>query len=384
MTRDKHPQRIAILGSRGIPARFGGFETFAEEIAVRLTRRGYRVTVFCEPRPGECPASYQGVWLAYQSTPSIAGLRSLWFDLMTLLRASLRHDLVFMLGYHSAFFYWIPRVLRRPLWVNMDGIEWRRAKWSLAVRRYLQSMEWLAVRFATRLVADADAIAEYLAQRHGVASKIMVIPYGATWIEQPPPADDLISIGVTAGDYYLVVCRFVPENHVAEIIAGFRASLSRRRLILVGDHRNRSRYARQLIDKKGDDPRIQFVGAIYDTRQLRALRYHARAYLHGHSVGGTNPSLLEAMAAGNFVIAHDNAFNREVTDSVAWYFKDPVDLAILINRLEQGGAPAAALTRFRELLRERYDWEHIADAYDLALQSAGMECVAPRVRDEQT
>ncbi len=351
--------RIAILGSRGIPARFGGFETFAEELAVRLTRRGCEVTVFCEQETADPPAEYKGIRLRYVRTPRLVGLRSVWSDLSALIACLRGYDHVYMLGYHAAFTFVLPRLLGVDLWVNMDGLEWRRTKWSGPARVYLRVSEALAVLFARHLIADAEAIGAHLVAAYPrSAKKIAVIPYG---VEVPTNLDrgHLASWGLVAGGYDLIVCRLEPENHVLEIIRGHAATRGDCPLVIVGDHQSGTRYVEQLRREAGAD--VRFIGPLYVPQRLTALRAYCRVYLHGHSVGGTNPSLLEAMACGNRVIAHDNPFNREVLGGFGRYFADAAGVATQLDALADDAEATAAAMIAR--VREHYDWERITEGY---------------------
>lgn len=362
---DSKPLRIAILGSRGIPAEFGGFETFAEQLAVRLVERGDRVTVFCEKSQHFRGPHYKGVSLRYIYTPELSGLRSIWFDLVSILRTLRGYDVVYMLGYHAAFAFVLPYLLRTNFWVNMDGLEWRRSKWSKNAQRYLRAMEFLAARFARNLVADAQGIADYLASTYPTArDKTRVIEYGAFPVDTPPNADSLTRFNLEPQEYFLVVCRLEPENHVREIVEGFLASDSPRRLLIVGDHTTGTDYVRTLLATA--DKQVQFAGTVFDQRVLTALRYHCRTYVHGHSVGGTNPSLLEAMACGNYVIAHDNVFNREVTQNLCRYFSTSEDLAARLNEIEREGIPGDVCARLKAKVRCYYDWGMIVERYHSA------------------
>jgi glycosyltransferase involved in cell wall biosynthesis len=364
MTKNRRP-RLAILGSRGIPAEFGGFETFAEQLAVRLVERGWDVTVFCEPSQTYREPEYKRVTLKYVCTPEITGVRSIWFDLMGMLRTLRGYDIVYMLGYHAAFAFFLPRLLGTNFWVNTDGLEWHRSKWSPRVQRYLKTMEGLAARFAPHLVADAQGIADHLAASYPAArGKTRVLEYGAYLIDTPPPTDTLTRFGLRPRDYYLVVCRLEPENHVLDIVVGYLASKSPHRLVIVGDRTTDTPYVRSLL--AAGDGGVQFVGTIFDQEVLTALRYHCRAYFHGHSVGGTNPSLLEAMACGNYVVAHDNPFNREVTQDLCAYFADAAEMALRIRALERDGIPEAVPGRLRRLIDEKYNWDRIAERYAAA------------------
>lgn len=354
--------RIAILGSRGIPARFGGFETCAEQLAVRLVQRGCRVTVFCE-RDGDAPAPtcYEGVHLRYVRTTRIVGLRSIWADLIALLSCLRGYDKVYMLGYHAAFTFMLPRLFGVELWVNMDGLEWKRAKWSAAVRTYLRWNERLATHWASSMIADAKAIGAHLKAAYpSAADKIHVIPYG---VEIPPPAPEhlLNRWQLTADGYDLVVCRLEPENHVLEILRGHRSANTGRRLVIVGDHHSGSSYVGALRREGGEG--VQFVGGVYDAVHLSALRRHCHVYLHGHSVGGTNPSLLESMACGNRIIAHDNPFNREVLGALGRYFTAAADVTAKLAELQQIAPDETLGARMIASVREHYDWNRITQRY---------------------
>jgi glycosyltransferase involved in cell wall biosynthesis len=353
--------KIAILGCQGIPAKFGGFETFAEQLAIRLAQRNFSVTVFCEGEEEHSPSNYNGVLLRHQKTPKIKALRSIWFDTVCIIKSLRKFDVIYMLGYSVAFTFFLPVLFGDKFLVNMDGLEWKRSKWSNFAKKYLRLMEYLAAKWSTILVADAEGIADYLRKQYGHPEKIVMIPYGADLIEASPDSERLSTYGLEAGNYYLVVCRLEPENHVLEIIQGFVRTSSRRKLVIVGDHQAGTPYTAALT--RHEDDRVIFLGSIYDQQQLIALRYHCCAYLHGHSVGGTNPSLLEAMACGNFVIAHDNVFNREVTEGHGWYFSDSTELQQLLEKLEAQGLPPEAARIFRDIMKNKYNWDVIADSY---------------------
>lgn len=371
--------RLAILGSRGIPAAFGGFETFAEQLAVHLVQLGWEVTVFCETTQAYRLREYKGVQLRYVPTPRLVGIRSLWFDSIGVLLALRGYDTVYMLGYHAAFIFVLPHLLNSNFWVNMDGLEWRRTKWSPIVRRYLKSMEFVALRLAPHIVADAHGIAEHLRDVYPAShSKIHVIAYGTFPVSHPPDPGTL-PFPLLPGRYYLVVCRFEPENHVLEIIRGFLQSKSPYRLVLVGDDTVCTPYVRALRKLSSDT--VRFLGTIFDRDALTALRYHCRAYLHGHSVGGTNPSLLESMACANVILAHDNPFNREVTSNLCFYFGNSHDISTLIQHLEREGDPSGIGMQLARRAANHYDWRDIAEAYHRTFRSFHKSKTGPKVSD---
>lgn len=362
------PRKIAILGSRGIPAEFGGFETFAEQLAVRLVAFGHDVTVYCEKSQSYEEPSYKGVKLVYLETPNIVGLRSVWFDIVSIIQTLRGYDFVYMLGYHAGFAFVLPWAFRTNFWTNMDGLEWKRDKWSPMAKRYLRINEWFAARFSRKLVGDAEGIVQHLRKSYGVDHKTIMLPYGAYRVEQEPDAALVEQFGIEIGEYYLVVCRLEPENHVLEIVQGFVKSKTQRRLVVVGDHKTGTAFVQSLLDTA--DERVYFVGTIFDHEKLMALRWYCRAYLHGHSVGGTNPSLLEAMTCRNYVIAHDNVFNREVTGGLGTYFASAEQLTAELNDLDVSPIPDAARDGLLERIEHIYNWDRIASLYAEAFESS--------------
>lgn len=354
--------KIAILGTRGIPARYGGFETFAEKLAVGLVALGAEVTVYCESAGQEEHREYGGVKLMYQSAPPYGALQTILYDLKCLWSARKGYDVVYMLGYGAAPFCLIPRLWGTQVWINPDGVEWLRAKWSRLAKTYFRWMEWTSVRAADRIIADAGAIAQHLESRHGKLKNCSVIPYGCRVIEESPAADLLLEWGIDPGSYYLVVCRLEPENHVLEIVEAITRSGTSRQLIVVGNHAAQTQYAAAL--RKLDHERVRFIGTVFDEAKLTALRWHCFGYLHGHSVGGTNPSLLEAMGCGNFIFAHDNPFNRETLGGKGVFFKDSDELARAIDYAEGGMDDVATLrSEVRKRAAEVYSWESVIDQY---------------------
>ena len=245
----------------------------------------------------------------------------------------------------------------------MDGIEWHRSKWSSIARIWFKSMEWAATRTASRLIVDAQGIGDHLRGRYKSLPDMTMIPYGAEESASISGTTLLQEFNVEPYTYCLVVCRLEPENHVLEIIQGYASLETKVPLVVVGDLRPGNTYCSQL--SRHASSRIRFVGSVYDQDRIWALRRHCRIYFHGHSVGGTNPSLLEAMAAGNLVIAHDNTFNREVLGSAGQYFENAEGLAPLAqNFLSLAEERRNELTRkVRARIRERYSWSDVRDAY---------------------
>lgn len=350
--------KLAILGTRGIPAQYGGFETFAEELAVRLVQHGVDVTVFCELQAQHQVAEYKGVKLCYVPVFQLGPLTTIIFDLLCLWRARKDFNVVYMLGYGASLFCFLPRIWGKKVWVNMDGVEWARSKWSWPAKLWLKIMEAVAMWTPSRIIADADAILKHLENRYSHLPPSTFIPYGAKVIDIPPLESILDEWNLQSKSYLLVVCRLEPENHLLEIIQGYRASAVAMPLIILGNHLAGTPYVKSLVGYSSEN--IRFLGTVYDHDKLLALRYHSYAYLHGHSVGGTNPSLLEAMGCGNGIVAHDNQFNREVAGASALYFKDAASLTAILNNLGdmvENGRVA------QQLIRDCYTWDKIVSDY---------------------
>ena len=253
------------------------------------------------------------------------------------------------------------RAARIPVAVHVDGLEWKRAKWGVRASGYYRWAEARSARWADAVIADAQGIADHLRDVHGIHARY--IPYGAPIVA--PDATRLAEVGVSARQYHLVVARFEPENHVREIVAGYAASRAQMPLIVVGDAPYADDYRAQVQAAAGGDPRVRFLGSLWDSDLLDALYGHALTYLHGHSVGGTNPSLLRALGAGAPVSAYDVVFNREVAGGAGVYFTTTEDVAALCEGAER--APAAAIERGsagQADVAARYRWSDVADAYE--------------------
>jgi glycosyltransferase involved in cell wall biosynthesis len=365
----QNKKNLAILGTRGIPARYGGFETFAEELSAHLVKRGIDIAVFCDTRDTGFKNEYKGIKLIHVKEIHLGPFSTIIHDLVCILRALKGYDLIYMLGYGAGLFFWIPKVVRKTLWVNMDGLEWKRSKWPWYGKLYLKISEWLAAKSASSLIADCERIRDYLTSKYGQNIKCYTIPYGADIVDVPPDVKQLKELLLESFDYYLVVCRLEPENHIREIIQGFVASNTAKQLIIIGNHRMESSYVKALL--KTEDRRVRFVGTVYDRAFLIAIRCYAFAYFHGHSVGGTNPSLLEAMGCGNRIIAHDNTFNHEVAADCAIYFSSATDITRIIAYIEKGTSIDTG-KKAKDRIRKIYNWDLITDQYQQLIENAAI------------
>jgi glycosyltransferase involved in cell wall biosynthesis len=354
--------RVAILGSRGIPAIIGGFETLAEQVGARLAARGHDVTVYCERNlyPGRRPENFRGVRLVHLPALPSKSLEALSYDLLCAGHALFGgYDLVYMLADNTAVSLVVPRLCGARIVINTDGIEWQRSKWPWYGRLFLKFNEWLATRLTAHLVVDAREMGAYFKRRYG--RETTYITNGTEIIRSGDPG--LVRrLGLDPGAYLAVVCRLEPENSVETIVREFRATDRNLKLAIAGGANYRSRYVRRLTAMARDDNRIVFLGVLPDWDALRELRVQALAYIHGHQVGGTNPSLVEAMGAGNIILANRNPFNREVAGEAAIYWTaEPGDLRDKILEVEDNRASLKALgEKARRRAAEFYSWDDIA------------------------
>jgi glycosyltransferase involved in cell wall biosynthesis len=369
---------IALVGTRGIPARYGGFETCVEEVGTRLAARGHSIRVYCRRTADnpDTPTRYKGTELVYRPALKRRSLETLSHTGLSVAHlVAHRTDAAIVFNAANAPYLPAIRAARIPVATHVDGLEWQRAKWGRAGRTYYRWAETTAVRWSDALIADADGIRDYY--RTEFDADTQLISYGAPRIGKD--SDRLAEVGLAAGEYYLVVARFEPENHVDLIVDGYVRSGATKPLVVVGSAPYSDAYTRDV--KALADDRVRFLGAVWDQDLLDQLYAGAYSYLHGHSVGGTNPSLLRAIGASTSTMAYDVGFNREVLGEAGRYFADPASLAILLDSAE--ATPEAVRSR-AALAGERaaaYDWDAVADAYErLAQRLATRELVRPRRR----
>lgn len=353
--------RIAMVGTRGVPARYGGFETCVEEVGTRLAARGHQVTVYCRRTNADGPEldDFQGMRLVHLPAMRKRSLETLSHTGLSVAHLA-RHRTDVALVFNCANAPWLP-VIRSsgiPVATHVDGLEWKRAKWGPLGKRYYKLAERLSVRWSDALIADATGISDYYRETHAAATDL--ISYGAPVVE--PGSDGLSAVGLESDSYHLLVARFEPENHVLEIVRGYVRSGARLPLVVVGSAPYSDDYTQRVHAEA--DSRIRFLGGVWDQKLLDQLYANARSYLHGHSVGGTNPSLLRAIGAGAPTEAFDVVFNREVLGSAGRYFTGPDELARLVEDSEAD--PAAANLRGLAALQRAgsYDWDEVADRYE--------------------
>ena len=358
--------KIAILGTRGIPANYGGFETFAEELSSRLVRRGHQVVVYGRTNNIRYPGSqYKGVRLVLLPT-----MPHKYFDTVAHTFLSVWHvlvrdaEVILICNAANAIFSFLPRLAGMKTVVNVDGLERKRQKWNALGKAYYLLSEWLSTFLPNAIVTDARAIQDYYQKRYGKRSYF--IPYGA----EPGRLETtacLDRLGLKPAEYLLYVSRLEPENNALLVVQAFEQVRTETQLVIVGD----APYAREYIRhvRSTRDPRILFPGAIYG-EGYRELQSHALCYIHATEVGGTHPALLEAMACGRCVLYLDTVENREVAGDAAIAFaKSAEDLAGKIRALLQDAAMRADFERRAvERVRQRYRWEDVTAEYERLFQ----------------
>ncbi len=369
---------VRILGTHGVPAGYGGFETAAENVARFLVQRGWRVVVYCQAE-GSGPVT-EDVWNGIERV-TVPVSRTGWlgtsqFDLITVRHATAHRDLCLTFGYNTAIFNIAQRLARVPNVVNMDGIEWSRARWGKPRQAILYVNERIACWVGDELIADHPVIAVHLRTR-APERKITTITYGADAVTSAPntvPEE----LGLIPGGYLTLIARPIPENSILELVRGFSARKRPVELVVLGDYRpEEDEYHAAVMAAASDQ--VRFPGGIYEPDRVQALRFHSFAYLHGHTVGGTNPSLVEAMGAGNPVIAHDNPYNRWVAGDAARYFQTETDVDAAITELTSDPELTARLgAAARSRHAAEFTWDHVAGQYEqLLLKALGKYAMQP-------
>lgn len=360
-------KKLQILGIRGLPAAHGGFETFAEYLALYLIERGWEVTVYCqEAGNGDAYESeWRGIKRIHIPVAGDGPKSTVIFDYKSVLASCNQPGLILTLGYNTAIFNSIYRLRGKANLINMDGIEWRRGKWGAIAKTWFYLNERFGCCFGNHLIADHPHIKKHLATRVS-ESKITMIPYGADPVFQAD-ASLLAAYGLAPNNFGVLIARAEPENSILEAVQAFSSKRRNRKLVVLGKYEPATNaYHRAVLAAASDE--VAFVGAIYEKPMVNALRHFARFYIHGHQVGGTNPSLVEALGACSPVLAHDNAFNRWVAGDAAIYFADANSCSERIDRLFSDDSlieqmRSAAKIRFNT----QFTWDRILLEYEALL-----------------
>jgi len=334
----------------------------AEYLSVGLAKKMHEVYVYNSHDHQYNNDMWNGVHIVHCRNPEhkMGTAGQFIYDLNCILDARARKfDVILILGYTSSS-VWGPLYPRKSIIItNMDGLEWKRTKYSAPVRKFLLYAERLAVKFNNYLVADSLAIQSYLSQKYGVRSEY--IAYGAEVFTNEEERL-LTEFDVSKYGYYMLMGRMEPENNIEMILAGFAACKSEKKFIVVGNTGNK--YGQYLVKKFQKDLRIQFTGAVYDAQKIHSLKIFSELYFHGHSVGGTNPSLLEAMASQSLIAAHHNRFNRAILDQDAFYFSTDLEVKNLIEKVSRGNKEVTMIHNNLKKVKLSFSWNRIIEQYE--------------------
>ena len=362
-------RRLIVQGIRGIPANHGGFETFAEKLALYLAERDWDVTVFCQDNHESKKVdieNWKGISLVHIPVTDQGALGRFFFDFKSIWYSRKFDGIVLTLGYNTAILnviYWVMGVRNV---INMDGFEWKRKKWPLVIKIWFWLNEKVAFMSGCHLIADHPLIHDYLV-KFVSENRVSTIPYGADTITTPS-SSALEKFNLAPSGYALLVARIEPENSVLEIVKAFSQRVRTLKLVVLGSLDGNNSYHCNV--KRSASASVLFPGAIYDSDIVSTLRYYCAYHIHGHQVGGTNPSLVEALGASSAVLAHDNGFNRWVAGKSALYFGDEQDCEQLISKLEDESAlldkmGAAAIAR----KEEAFNWDDVLRNYEIVLST---------------
>lgn len=372
--------RIGILGTRGIPNHYGGFEQFAEYLSTGLVEKGHEVFVYNSHNHPYQQNEWKNVQLIHCYDPEyqVGSFGQFIYDFNCILDARRRNfDVILMLGFtsSSAWGWFYPN--QSALIFNMDGLEWKRTKYSKPVQQFLKLAEKMAVRFSNFYIADSVVIQSYLQNKYAIASEH--IPYGAE-IFYNEEESLLQEYGVKKHEYFILMARMAAENNIEMILDGFHASHSNKKFLVVGSVENK--LGKHLAQKFKHDKRIQFTGGIYNSPQkIHSLKLYSNLYFHGHSVGGTNPSLLEAMASRSLIAAHENPFNRSVLQKDALYFSSAQQVTAIIENAVRDGSEASLISNNLQKIKDQFSWENVIKKYEDFIQRCALKKAAELNRE---
>ncbi|CAM3945651.1 DUF1972 domain-containing protein [Vreelandella rituensis] len=359
--------RLFILGTRGIPASHGGFETFVEKLAPYLVSHGWEVVVYCQEsgKGSISETEWRGVRRIHIPVNQEGAAGTIIFDWKVTWNAFRQKGLFLTLGYNTAVFNLMQRLGSQINLINMDGIEWRRDKWGPLAKTWFWLNERAGCWVGNHLVADHPEIKRHLASRVS-ESKITMIPYGGDDVKS---ADEelLAPFDLEPRQFSIIIARPEPENSFLEMVRAFSSCQRNHKLVVLGSFTpQKNAFHRQVMEAASDE--VIFPGAIYDAPIVQALRHFSYLYLHGHRVGGTNPSLVEALGAGCAVMAHDNHFNRWVAGAGAMYFKDEAGCAGLFDTLLENNDKVESMrAASKQQFYEYFTWEQVLQEYEKLL-----------------
>ena len=355
--------KIAFIGTRGIPARYGGFETFAEELSKRLVEKGHEVCVY--GRSGyyeEKPKEYLGVRLVYLPQLNIKFFETLSHTFVSLIHSMWKkYHILFVVNSANSPLLILPRLFGKRVVLHVDGLEWKRGKWGFFGKKYQKFAEWMATKISIPLIADSSEIQKYYQDNYG--RETSCVSYGAS-IQFSKNKSILDRFGIFPQEYFLQITRFEPENNPLLSVKAFELTNTDKKFVFVGGVRYQTKYSEGIYSIR--DKRIKFLGFLYDRDVLRELLCNCYAYIHGNEVGGTNPALLEAMGSGCFVICRDVSFNRKILQDTGIYFKKEIqDLKEkLFWSLQNEDLIKKLGEESRQIIQKKYNWDHILEKYE--------------------
>jgi glycosyltransferase involved in cell wall biosynthesis len=359
--------KIAIIGTRGVPNNYGGFEQVTEFLSVGLLAKGHEVFVYNSHNHPHKEKTWNGVQLIHCYDPEylIKTAGQFIYDFNCIRDARKRDfDVLLFMGYSSSSIWHFLFPKKQVIVTNMDGLEWKRTKYSKPVQKFLRYAEKLAVRHSDFHIVDSSEIQDYYKGKYGV--HCAYIPYGASLVREEK-AEALQEYNVTSGQYYFLMARMEPENNIEMILEGFHHSGSEKKFIVVGNIKND--YGKYIARKYSEDPRIHFAGSVFNQDTVHTLRKYAALYFHGHSVGGTNPSLLEAMASKAMIAAHENPFNKAILVDNAFYFSTAADIQKLVEETDIECRNVWRENNFNRV-SDHFYWQKIIDLYDAFLRDS--------------
>jgi glycosyltransferase involved in cell wall biosynthesis len=354
--------KIALIGTRGVPANYGGFETCVEEIGKRLVKKGHDVTVYCRKSYyRKKQTEYLGMKLVYLPNIPKKSLDTMSHTFFSCIHALFKPYNVYMVFNAANALFILPLwLLGKKILINTDGLEWKRSKWGIFGKSFYKFSEKLSCHIATRLVSDSNGIRKYYKEVHGTDST--KIAYGA-FVQYTRNDDFLNTLNLNSNEYFLQITRFEPENHPLLTMQAFKKLDTTKKLVLVGGNPYPNEYTKQIYDEMDD--RIILPGYIYDQEKLKQLWCHSLVYIHGNDVGGTNPALLQAMASACFTLTKDNPFNRDVLKGCGLYYKDVQSLQ---DKMQWAIDNFDKLDGYKEKAQvrilEHYSWEKVTDQYE--------------------
>ncbi len=357
--------KIAILGTRGIPNSYGGIEEFAEQVSVELCILGHEMTVYQTSDHPFKTGNYRGVRLSSHLNleKQLGPAGQFIYDLLCILDSRKQNfDIILQVGYTSSSVWsWLLPSQKSLIVTNMDGLEWKRSKWNTWVKSFLKKAEKWAVTNSNFLVSDSLAIRKFIQEKYQKDSAY--IPYGSYHIDQNPQDDLLQEFGLVPFEYNLLIARLESENNIEMIIqATIESGNHRQKLVVTGSLA--TKFGQYLHQTYADHPSIHFTDGVFDREKLSMLRCFSNFYFHGHCVGGTNPSLLEAMGGYCLIYAHENDFNRLILGEEGFYFSTKEDLVQIIQKAPRKTMSHPFLSKNLEKVKTIYSWQNVAKAYE--------------------